>query len=250
MNGRRRKRQFSFLKEIIGKPELEDISIDRSSFLQKSFLKIAVKYKILIPHGGSYIDLGCGNQPQNAIRFSKYFSEIFCLDISIENIKMMKDASKEIHNLFFIRGDAQNLPLRDSSFNAVSAFSLIEHMSDQRLFLNEINRILKEKGIFIMQFPNACFFIDLHTSLLFPQFVHNMLIFCFPRLSAIFPHNLTSKKAFAFCSSSFQKIYMEPVNYSQQVVSNKRTTRSIYGLLKKSRLLDICPLGFIFVCIK
>jgi ubiquinone/menaquinone biosynthesis C-methylase UbiE len=204
-----------------------------------------------LPAFRSYVDLGCGSQPENAILFSKHFSDVFCLDIFRPNIECARARMRrDRHHFAFFVADAQNLPFKDRSFDCASAFSLIEHLPDQYLFIKEVNRILKKRGLLVMQFPNGCFFIDPHTSLLFPQIVHNILAFCFPKLSAILPHNLTRKKALALCNSFLRIMDVEKVNYPEKIVSSKMPMRLIYRLLEKSGSLNICPFGFLFVCIK
>lgn len=46
------------------------------------------------------------------------------------------------------------LPLADNSFDFVISFQVIEHIQDDRLFLREINRVLKPGGKFIVTTPN------------------------------------------------------------------------------------------------
>lgn len=93
----------NIFREFLGNPTLEENLPDRSSILERLFLKIVMKHYIEhVPSFGSYIDLGCGSQPQNAVLFSKHFSEVFCLDISPRNIKIAKErARKEGHHFVF-----------------------------------------------------------------------------------------------------------------------------------------------------
>jgi SAM-dependent methyltransferase len=49
--------------------------------------------------------------------------------------------------------DVHSLPLRDRSFDLITAFELIEHLSRPRAFLSECARILRNQGVLIMTTP-------------------------------------------------------------------------------------------------
>ncbi len=51
-------------------------------------------------------------------------------------------------------GDALQLPFRDSSFDVVTTFETIEHVSDGERFLLELLRVLRPGGTFIGSTPN------------------------------------------------------------------------------------------------
>ena len=52
----------------------------------------------------------------------------------------------------FIEGSLQNLPLRDNSFDLVFCVSVLEHTDDYNKIMNEISRIMKKDGVFILTF--------------------------------------------------------------------------------------------------
>jgi SAM-dependent methyltransferase len=63
-----------------------------------------------------------------------------------------------------IQSDAQRLPFASSSFDAVCAFDVIEHIPDDRAVLFELVRVLKEGGNLWLSTPSVNF-------KLFPAFV-------------------------------------------------------------------------------
>lgn len=51
----------------------------------------------------------------------------------------------------FVRGDIEDLPYDDSSFNKINAGQVIGSYSDVELSLSEVHRVLKPGGVFTMR---------------------------------------------------------------------------------------------------
>jgi len=74
------------------------------------------------------------------------FKKVIAIDI--ENIL-------EIEHGDFIEGDmTKTLPLSDNSCDIVVCIDGIEHISKQFDFVSEVNRVLKDKGAFVISTPN------------------------------------------------------------------------------------------------
>lgn len=67
---------------------------------------------------------------------------------------------RELKNVML--GDATKLPFKDSSYDCVTAFDVIEHIKDDVLVMKEIYRVLKPKGIAIITVPAFSFLWDSH----------------------------------------------------------------------------------------
>jgi ubiquinone/menaquinone biosynthesis C-methylase UbiE len=109
----------------------------------------------------SLLDLGCGK--------GLLFDSIASSDktkflVGIDLMKVHK--RKHPH----VVASATKLPFRDSIFSLVAAFSLIEHIpkDERKMFYKEAKRVMKKRGIFVIQFPNGYFIIESHT--FFPFF--------------------------------------------------------------------------------
>lgn len=86
------------------------------------------------------------------------FKEIYGVDISSERIERAKEKSKDEpdrDNIHFYKCDIdEGLPFNDSFFDAISCISVLEHVLNPPNVLDEIRRVLKLGGTFIVQVPN------------------------------------------------------------------------------------------------
>ncbi len=57
-------------------------------------------------------------------------------------------------NVEFIEATVPKLPFADGEFDFVISFQVIEHIEDDKLFVSEVNRVLRPGGIFIVSTPN------------------------------------------------------------------------------------------------
>lgn len=84
---------------------------------------------------------------------SKNVSKIIGLDIDKNTIvNAQKKYGSE--NCVFTLYDGQKIPFNDKIFDAVISFQVIEHVRDDKNFVSEIYRVLKNNGIFIITTPN------------------------------------------------------------------------------------------------
>jgi len=114
-------------------------------FLYSFWLRKLLK---LLPEGSKTLEVGCGYG-----YFLKWLEKKFSvvgIDISEDAIKEAKKRTKASLNI----GDAEKLPFENSSFSAIVAFDLIEHLNNPEIFLSEVYRILHNYGLLILSTPN------------------------------------------------------------------------------------------------
>ena len=63
-------------------------------------------------------------------------------------------ASYQRPNLTFRHGDARRMTFPDASFDIVTSFETIEHFLGQDEFLDEVRRVLRPEGVFIISSPD------------------------------------------------------------------------------------------------
>ena len=105
------------------------------------FLLQKIKGKIVL-------DLGCGGG-----RYLKTLSSLskkyYGLDISIQQLEIIKEKAKKINNVEFFNCSAENIPLPDKSIDVVVAtwvISTVNSFKRKTKILSEMNRVLKNNG--------------------------------------------------------------------------------------------------------
>lgn len=72
-------------------------------------------------------------------------------DISAENIEQMSALlGEEVQ-----QGAADKLPYEDCQFDCIVSIDVLEHLSDDQVFLREVYRILKPQGTLVVTVPNG-----------------------------------------------------------------------------------------------
>ncbi|MFH1545376.1 MAG: class I SAM-dependent methyltransferase [archaeon] len=132
-------KQSTMKDEFVREKEVEKL-IEQIGILKKQFKG---KPKIL--------EIGCGNG-YTAERIVKELDlELTCIDFSKELLEVAN--KRNLEKAQFKLGDAQNLEFEDESFNIVFTERCIINLKtweNQKKALNEIHRVLKKEGVFLM----------------------------------------------------------------------------------------------------
>ena len=91
---------------------------------------------------GKLLDVGCGSKPyKNNFKVEEY------IGIDLDN-KITREKKKA--EFFY---DGKDLPFEKEIFDVVLCTEVIEHVFEPNKFFNEINRVLKKKGILLLTAP-------------------------------------------------------------------------------------------------
>lgn len=108
-------------------------------------------YRDEIPWSGgeAALDVGCGN--------GKYVQKLSVLGWQARGVEFSQSAAQAglDAGLDITLGTLEEAQFEDASFDLVSARHLIEHLSDPRQFMAEINRVLKPGGRLLIRTPNS-----------------------------------------------------------------------------------------------
>ena len=96
--------------------------------------------------GKRVLDVGCGTG-RMIENLKKFGAKTVGLDVSKE---MLRVARKKFLSTELVLGEVENLPFEDLTFDMVIATFVIVHLADLRLAFEEVYRVLKDDGIFIL----------------------------------------------------------------------------------------------------
>lgn len=125
----------------------------------------------LIPKKESLIDIGGGFGRLTPF-YAPFFKKCVLIDPSERLLKVAKKLTKKYSNLMVAKGDSSKLPLKAKSFDAALMIRTVHHLSSPDKAFQEINRVLKPNGYFILEFANKLHFKAILKALLTLNFYY------------------------------------------------------------------------------
>lgn len=105
-----------------------------------------------------YLDLGAGNcQLTSYIASLVNPKEVIVIDIDEETLRI---ALRKGFKAFRINLNIDELPLENNSVDLVTAFEVLEHLWNKDKVLEEVYRVLRPEGLFIVSTPNLVSLIN------------------------------------------------------------------------------------------
>lgn len=92
------------------------------------------------------LDIGAGTGRLTNILVQKG-AKVTALDISKEILEVLHRKNPLVKTVV---GEAENLPFKDKSFDVIISAFLIVHLKDLTIFFNEVYRVLKDNGYFLL----------------------------------------------------------------------------------------------------
>ena len=106
------------------------------------------------------LDIGCGYGALSLTLSESAGFDVVAMDVlevrltSVRARKAARDPEAAAR-IRIVRADAESLPFRDESFDAVVATEVLEHLDEPGRMLSEARRVLRPGGQFFMTTPNA-----------------------------------------------------------------------------------------------
>jgi SAM-dependent methyltransferase len=159
-------RIYWFLEKLIA-PSLRD-----SQYLYKELLESYV------PHGGRWLELGCGHQILPGwIRLARPTERAL-----VSRTRLTVGIDPDLWNIFRhptirhrIVAAIEHCPFQNESFEFISANMVMEHLQDPIAALSEACRVMKTGGTLVFHTPNLWNYQTLLASLI-PQSIKNRLV--------------------------------------------------------------------------
>jgi ubiquinone/menaquinone biosynthesis C-methylase UbiE len=104
-----------------------------------------------LPISTRVLDAGCGTGGLLELLYKSF--NVAGFDSSFEAIRIIR-GSGIIYESFAV-GDVESIPFQDNHFDAVTCIDVIYHanVTDEKLALNEMHRVLKAGGYLVLQVP-------------------------------------------------------------------------------------------------
>jgi ubiquinone/menaquinone biosynthesis C-methylase UbiE len=104
---------------------------------------------------GNVLDLGCGSGEAISALIKSGAQFVVGMDISLTELILAKKLlSEQGIDACLVAGCAERMPFCQDCFEFVYSPDVIEHVSDQNLYLTEIKRIIKPGGSAVLNSPN------------------------------------------------------------------------------------------------
>ena len=115
------------------------------------------------------LDVGCGTgYTTKGVLELKNSREVVALDMNPVQLKRaVKNLSRQKDKAFILRGDADNLPFADQSFDAVVSVGAVEYFPDPNKVLKEFARVTRPQGTIIVGGPAIDWFRKLAMNKIF-----------------------------------------------------------------------------------
>jgi len=141
--------------------------------------------------GKDVLDVACGSGVGTSFLQEAGALSALGLDIDPAAVAYAKERYK---NCRFAQCDATNLILPDGCVDVVVSFETLEHISDQRKFLNECRRVLRPGGLLICSTPNRALSRwsprnPFHAAELYPREFQTMMTELFPAVEIFSQRN-------------------------------------------------------------
>jgi len=108
--------------------------------------------------GRKVLDAGCGTGYGSA-ELASVAAGVVGVDIASDAIDYAQSHFLQ-PGIHFALSSASSMPFASHTFDLVVAFEVIEHLTDQRTFLQECARVLKRDGLLIVSSPNGLYYTE------------------------------------------------------------------------------------------
>ncbi len=106
--------------------------------------------RLKLPSSGRILEVGCSNGTFLQAFQRQFGLEPYGLDVSFKSVSA---AARNVPSGRFGHATADALPFQDSTFDAVFAFDVLEHIHDYQGALKEISRVLRPQGHALLHVP-------------------------------------------------------------------------------------------------
>lgn len=190
------------------------------------------------PGGLQILDVGCGNGGV-AIAFAEAGVNMIGVDIEKELIDIAEKHA-ELYKCSpspkFILYDGKKLPFPNSSFDAATSISVLEHVTNPSNYLKEIWRVLKPGGKLYLAFPNRLWPKETHTGLLFITYLPRSISSWLVKLLNRNPLEDNNLHFYTFCDLKSLLNRSKEMDIGWKIEAEAGSSKNIFKVLIKKIL--------------
>ncbi len=136
------------------KKYLADLEKDYKIHFLGNILEQLIEYIPKTKNGETFLEIGSGSAIVGE-QFAKEGYFFIGIDFSISALRYLKSRLDKngIKNYLLVRGDIQNMPIRNNVINAIYGGGVIEHFKNTQVVINHLYRILKKGGVSFNSVP-------------------------------------------------------------------------------------------------
>lgn len=112
---------------------------------------IALK-RLLPTRGDLLLELGAG-AGRNSPRYTGH-NRVILLDYSISQLQRAQERLGKDPRFTYVAGDIYRLPFRSAVFDTITMIRTLHHMADAHLALQQTRDVIKNNGVFILEYAN------------------------------------------------------------------------------------------------
>lgn len=180
----------------------EKTKVEFSNMIEKEIFQLK---------GKRVLDIGCGKGGV-AISCALRGANAFGFDADADEIKIAKKRAKSygINNILIFKGDAENMPFPDDSFELVTATGVLEHVKNSEKNIKEMIRVTKHRGFCCISTPNPLFPREGHYKVFYMPYLPKSVGKIYLRLRGFNPDFFMKHVTYPYPSiSKIEKIFRE-----------------------------------------
>lgn len=108
--------------------------------------------------GKRVLDLGCGTG-YGAAALASTATHVTALDLSGDALAYAR-TNFPLSNVEWIEASCASIPCPAAAFDLITAFEVIEHLSDRTTLIAEAARVLRPDGMFVVSTPNSLYYAE------------------------------------------------------------------------------------------
>lgn len=144
----------SFIPEFTGErliPGRADLDLLNEHVARYAFAARLARHKRVL-------DIGCG-LGYGSVELARLAARVVAIDVA-PDIVIAAAAGYPAPNLRYLAASATALPFPDASFDLITAFEVIEHLSEWPALLEQARRLLAPGGQFVVSTPNREYYAE------------------------------------------------------------------------------------------